>query len=138
MKLLPGLCADPDWYGPRCPMCARGIGEGMFDCQDTNKSCLTWERIPAEKITRFCKERVWSNITLVVGLPPQNGDVLDAIEWMTTPRADGATPLQKLRDGRGREMLEAQYDEFPVLARQLEKFERAREAAVQRSRAANE
>jgi hypothetical protein len=135
MKILPGLCATPDWPGPRCPHCARGIGEGMFDCSDTKMQCLTWERVPAETVARFCRDSVWNNISYVVGT--QRGNVLDSITWMTTGEA-GNTPLQKLRDGRGLQVLEAQYDEFPVLAVQLEKMERSRQAVIARGRAVNE
>jgi hypothetical protein len=123
MKILPGMISDPGWPGERCALCARPIGgdgsdPGMRTCEDSNQQHMTLERIPPERRDRFFLTSVWTNATQA------HDNLLDAIDWMTTPRAGGLTPVQMLRAGRGLETLEAQFAEFPHLVRIAEAAER--------------
>lgn len=116
MKLLPGYVSDPHWMDARCATCARPVGgdSGMMQtCEDSGQQHMTFERIPAERRDAFVLTTVWSNAQEVMGR--RGTGLIGAIKWMTEKRKGSAPVLARLEDGRGLEVLEAQYDEFPEL-----------------------
>lgn len=125
MRILPGHISHPSqkdggtpWPGPRCANCGKpigGDGSMAFDCKDNGQTCMTMDRIPPRLVEAFAERRIWSNAIEAKRTP------FEAARWLTDPLA---RRIERVREGRGLEVLEEQYAEFPALARLEDATER--------------